>query len=130
MDEANPYRPQAFSSFGTTLVFLGLALLLTACGGGATDGMADNGVNGTGNSATLAWDAPATGTNLAGYRIYFGTEPGRYLQPFGQGISVGNVTSYTLMGLGNGTQYYFAVTTFDIQGNESGYSNEAFKDMP
>lgn len=130
MDEANPSRPQALSSFGTALVFLGLALLLVACGGGATDGAPDNGVNGTGNSATLAWDPPATGTNLAGYRIYFGAEPGRYLQPFGQGISVGNVTSYTLMGLSNGTRYYFAVTTFDIQGNESGYSNEAFKDMP
>jgi hypothetical protein len=43
---------------------------------------------------------------------------------------VGNVAAYTLMGLSNGARYYFAVTAFDISGNESGYSNEVFKDIP
>ncbi|TMH89306.1 MAG: hypothetical protein E6H42_17510, partial [Betaproteobacteria bacterium] len=47
------------------------------------------------NSASLAWDAVTTPT-LAGYRVYFGTAPGTYLQSLGQGISVGNVTAYTL----------------------------------
>ena len=81
------------------------------------------------NSATLAWDA-VTATNLSGYRVYYGTAPGTYQQAAGQGISVGNVTTYTLMGLSSGTRYYFAVTAFDTQGNESGYSNETFKDIP
>jgi hypothetical protein len=83
----------------------------------------------TSNSATLAWDAVAA-TNLSGYRVYYGTAPGVYLQSLGQGLSVGNITSYTLMGLSNGTRYYFAVTAFDTTGHESGYSNEAFKDIP
>jgi chitodextrinase len=81
------------------------------------------------NSAVLAWDA-ATVPSLSGYRVYFGTAPGTYLQSLGQGISVGNVTTYTAMGLASGTRYYFAVTDFDTLGNESSYSNEVFKDIP
>jgi Fibronectin type III domain len=83
----------------------------------------------TTNSAILVWDA-VIATNLSGYRLYYGTAPRTYLQPFGQGINVGNVTSYTLTGLTAGTRYYFAVTAIDVFGNESGYSNEAFKDVP
>ena len=81
------------------------------------------------NSAGLAWDA-VTAPNLSGYRVYFGTAPGTYLQPVGQGISVGNVTTYTVMGLASGTRYYFAVTDFDTLGQESSYSNEVFKNIP
>src|SRR6266516_5417081 len=81
------------------------------------------------NSAGLAWDAVIV-PNLSGYRVYFGTAPGTYLQPVGQGISVGNVTTYTVMGLASGTRYYFAVTDFDTLGQESSYSNEVFKDIP
>lgn len=83
----------------------------------------------TSNSAALAWDS-VTASNISGYRIYYGTAPGTYLQSFGLGISVGNTTSYTLLGLSSGTRYYFAVTAFDTSGNESVYSNEAFKDVP
>lgn len=81
------------------------------------------------NSATLTWDA-AIAANLSGYRVYVGTAPGIYSQPKGQGTSVGNVTTYTMTGLSNGTRYYFAVTAFDTSANESDYSNEAFKDIP
>ena len=81
------------------------------------------------NSAGLAWDT-VTAPNLSGYRVYFGTAPGTYLQPLGQGISVGNVTAYTVTGLASGTRYYFAVTDFDTLGAESPYSNEVFKDIP
>src|SRR5205809_2654681 len=81
------------------------------------------------NSAGLAWDAVIV-PNLSGYRVYFGTAPGTYLQPVGQGISVGNVTTYTVTGLASGARYYFAVTDFDTLGQESSYSNEVFKDIP
>src|SRR6266568_3332701 len=81
------------------------------------------------NSAGLAWDA-VTVSALNGYRVYFGTAPGTYLQPVGQGINVGNATTYTVMGLASGTRYYFAVTDFDTLGQESSYSNEVFKDIP
>src|SRR6266849_4473114 len=81
------------------------------------------------NSASLAWDA-VTVLNLSGYRVYFGTAPGTYLQSAGQGVSVGNVTGFTVTGLASATRYYFAVTDFDTLGNESPYSNEVFKDIP
>jgi chitodextrinase len=81
------------------------------------------------NSASLAWDA-VTAPNLGGYRLYFGTAPGTYLQSLGQGTSVGNVTTYTVLGLASATRYYFAVTDFDSLGMESPYSNEVFKDIP
>jgi hypothetical protein len=132
MDETYPCHRHTSPTFGTIFLSLALALLLTACGGGANDGTANNDAANfdAANSATLAWDPPATGTNLAGYRMYYGTVPGTYLQPFGQGLSVGNITTYTLMGLSHGTRYYFAVTAFDTMGNESVYSNETFKDIP
>jgi chitodextrinase len=82
------------------------------------------------NSASLAWDAVTAAPNLSGYRVYFGSAPGTYLQPLGQGISVGNVTAYTLTGLASGSLYYFAVTAFDTLGMESPYSNEVSKNIP
>ena len=81
------------------------------------------------NTTTLAWDA-VTHPNLSGYRIYYGTAPGIYLQPVGSGVSVGNITSFTVTGLTSGTRYYFAVTAFDTANNESAFSNEVFKDIP
>src|SRR3989441_128237 len=81
------------------------------------------------NSASLAWDT-VTAPTLSGYRVYFGTAPGTYLQSLGQGISVGNVTAYTITGLASASRYYFAVTAFDTLGVESPYSNEVSKSIP
>ena len=80
-------------------------------------------------TAILTWD-PITATNLSGYRVYYGTAPGTYLQTIGQGINVGNILTYTLQGLTSGTRYYFAATSVDTSGNESAFSNEVFKDVP
>ncbi len=67
---------------------------------------------------TLAWDAN-TETDLAGYKIYYGTAPGVYGAP----ITIGVQTTYTITGLAPGT-YYFAVTAYNTSGLESGFSNE------
>lgn len=66
----------------------------------------------------LAWDAN-TETNLAGYKVYWGTTSRSYGPP----VNAGNQTAYTVTGLLPGT-YYFAVTAIDSEGNESGYSIE------
>jgi len=42
----------------------------------------------------LAWD-PNTESDLAGYKVYYGTTSGKYGTP----IDAGNVTTYTLTGL-------------------------------
>jgi len=88
---------------------------------------------GSSAQATLYWDE-VTAPNIAvipvaGYRVYYGTGPGSYLQPLGQGVDAGKVTSYTVQGLTSGTRYYFAVTTY-VGGSESTHSNEVFKDIP
>ena len=78
------------------------------------------------STATLTWDAV---TAASGYRVYYGTAPGTYLQARGAGVNVGNVVTFTVTGLSASTRYYFAVTAYDAS-NESGFSNEVFKDMP
>ncbi len=68
---------------------------------------------------SLKWD-PVEDSDLAGYKVYYGTAPGTYDYI----KQVGNVTSYTIQDLSECTRYYFAVTSYDTSGNESGYSNE------
>ena len=101
---------------------------MIACGG--SSGSATNATGTTAGTATLAWD-PVTDQNLQGYRVYYGTFSGKYFQSPGQGLSVGNgATTYQLTGLSTGATYYFAVTAYDLQGDESAYSNEVLKVIP
>lgn len=85
----------------------------------------------TAGVATLSWNPPTTNvdgtvlTDLAGYKIRYGTASGNYSQT----IDVGNVTTYTVPSLVDGSTYYFAVTAYDTSGNESGYSNEVSKTL-
>ena len=80
-------------------------------------------------TSTLSWIAPTTNsdgtllTDLAGYKIYYGTSSGNYTQT----IDAGNVITYQVAGLTNGGTYYFSVTAYDAAGNESGYSTEVSK---
>ena len=69
----------------------------------------------------LAWDASVS-ENIVGYKVYVGTASKTYGSP----IAVGNQTAFTVTGLTPGT-YYFAVTAFDADGNESDFSNEVSK---
>lgn len=67
---------------------------------------------------SLAWDASITPT-VTGYKVYIGPSTRTYNSP----IIIGNQTTYTVTGLTNGT-YFFTVSAFDDNGNESDYSNE------
>ncbi len=77
--------------------------------------------NALANTATLSWNAN-TESDLAGYRIYSGTSSRNYTAS----TDVGNKTNHILSGLGTGT-HYFAVTAYDISGNESPFSIEGSK---
>src|SRR6267143_2455469 len=106
--------------YSSALLLLVIAGLLIACGGGG-------GSSTSPNTAVLAWDAETV--PVSGYRIYYGTAPGTYLQSVGQGLNVGDVTTFTVTGLSSGTRYFFAATAYDASG-ESAFSNEVFKDIP
>jgi len=66
----------------------------------------------------LQWD-PNSESDLAGYKVYYGTASGTYGTP----ITIGTQVSYTFTQLAPGT-YYFAVTAYNTAGLESGFSNE------
>lgn len=82
------------------------------------------------NVATLSWSAPTANTdgsaltNLAGYRIAYGTATNALTQS----IQVANpsVTDYTINNLSPGT-YYFAVRAYTSSGTQSASSNIASK---
>jgi len=84
---------------------------------------------------TLAWDNN-TEPNLAGYKVHYDTSPGDpyYGTEADQGTSPITILlkglpdqynpEFTLTGLVSGPTYYFAVTAFNTEDLESGYSNE------
>jgi fibronectin type 3 domain-containing protein len=68
----------------------------------------------------LTWNAN-TETDLAGYKVYYGTAAGTYGVP----VDVGNVITYTMtITPTTGATYYFALTAYDTSGNESAKSSE------
>jgi hypothetical protein len=76
---------------------------------------------------TLSWD-PNSETDLEGYGVYFnkGT-PGPPYNLFGY-ITTGELSNpdtpmFAVTGLDKGARYYFAVTAYDTEGNESYFSN-------
>jgi Bacterial Ig domain/Fibronectin type III domain/Divergent InlB B-repeat domain len=73
----------------------------------------------TANSVMLQWEANSE-SDLAGYKLYQGTTAGSY----SVSTDVGNVTTYTKSNLQAGLTYYFAITAYDLSGNESYPSSE------
>ncbi|MDH3635104.1 MAG: fibronectin type III domain-containing protein [Gammaproteobacteria bacterium] len=83
--------------------------------------------NGT---ALLSWTPPTENTDgsaltdLAGYKIRYGTSPGSYSDT----ITINNpgLTSYLVENLAS-SDWYFAMTSFNSSGIESSYSVEVSK---
>ena len=73
----------------------------------------------TAGTITLTWVANPD-TNVVGYKIYYGTTS----QVYTTNIVAGNVTTTTIGGLAAEATYYFAATSYDASGHESGYSIE------
>jgi hypothetical protein len=79
-------------------------------------------------SVTLTWQPPTQNadgsplTNLAGYKIYVGTDAGIYNH---REIMLDNpgLTAYVIENLGHGT-YYFVATAVNSAGIESFFSDE------
>ena len=67
----------------------------------------------------LAW-VPNEEPDLGGYRIYYGTTSGEYIDF----VDVGVVTTYRLDDLLDGVTFFLALTAYDLASNESGLSPE------
>ena len=81
-------------------------------------------------SVTLSWTAPTENedgsplTNLAGFKLYYGTETGRYTES----IDIDNpgINTYVVDNLTPDT-YFFTATAYNTDGIESGFSEEVQK---
>ena len=110
---------------------LSAALLLAACSGDSVTAAAGTPPPTTG-TATLSWTAPTKNadgspiTGLAGYHVYYGTDPNHFTQTIK--ISGAASTKYVVNGLAAGT-YYFAVSAYNTAGQESVKSNIASKSI-
>ena len=77
----------------------------------------------------LGWD-PNPEEDIAGYRVHYKTGDagfpydGTGASEGGSGIDVGNVTVATVSGLAPWVPYHVAVTAYDIDGDESWYSED------
>lgn len=107
--------------------WLVLAILVSGCNDpGPGPAASSNAALASGKSVTLSWDAPTTNTdgtpltNLAGYTIYYGTNPGH----LDQSVQISNVgvQTYVLDDLPSGT-WYFAIMAVTASGGESSLSN-------
>ena len=81
----------------------------------------------TTSSVTLAWMPPTQNsdgspiTNLAGYKIHYGTVSSDYTQTVA--LQNASLSRYVVDNLTSGT-YYFAITAYNAQGVESAMSGE------
>lgn len=87
-------------------------------------------------NSTLAFTAPATNmdgsplTDLAGFKVYFGTSSATYGTPKdvamdgATGPGTNGAVSLNTLSLLDGKTYFFAMTAYDTQGYESPLSNE------
>lgn len=126
-------------------IFVLVACVLAGCGGGSSATSTATGTSSTtastsppppsppaptSGTATLSWQAPTTDTNgapltnLAGYRIYYGTSA-TALSDTVQLTSVG-LQTYVIQNLTSGT-WYFAVVAVASTGIESALSNVVSK---
>jgi hypothetical protein len=79
-----------------------------------------------GGMVSMQWDSN-TEPKLEGYRVYYGTSPGKYKSCVDVGKateSTPGVVKYTLTGLNKGKRYYIAVIAYDTLHKTSDFSNE------
>ncbi len=128
------FRKSEFIKLGIVFLILILALVLTGCGGGSRGRDASVGGNDVSEnetnqpetgSITLLWNTPITNedgsplTDLAGYRVYYGTSSSNLTDS----IDIGNETEAVVNNLQPGVTYYIAITSYNTSGNESNYSD-------
>lgn len=79
---------------------------------------------------TLEWDAN-TEPDLAGYKVYMGTASGEYslIETINERLALPKYEGEVIENADKLTTFYFAVTAFDADGLESGFSNEVSQEV-
>lgn len=106
------------------------ALTCNGAGGDVNDTVNVTVVLNNNGTALLSWTPPTENTDsspltdLAGYKIHYGTSPGSYSDT----ITINNpgLTSYLVENLAS-ADWYFVMTSFNSTGIESSYSSEVSK---
>jgi len=110
------------------LSVLAAVFVLAGCAdGGSGTGPSPAPVSTATASVTFQWDANID-TDLAGYRVYRSTTSGSFGAPIAT-LSA-SATSYQATGLQKGLQYFFVVSAYDANGNESPFSNQVSRMIP
>ncbi len=118
---------QAISSLTTNSSF---NLSCNGAGGTANESVNVTVVLSSDGTALLSWTPPtentddSTLTDLAGYKIYYGTSPGSYSNT--EIINNPGLTSFLIESLAS-ADWYFVMTAFNSSGVESSYSTEVSK---
>ncbi len=76
-------------------------------------------------SIEVSWNAN-TETDLAGYKVYYGTQSGTYAST----LNTGKTTTATIDNLQTGKTYYVTMSAYDTSGNESEKSAEVSISIP
>jgi hypothetical protein len=131
------------------LIFTAFLFTLNGCGGGGSSGGSGGSDSDSGGfgvsvapkgdgSALVSWTPPIENTDnsaltdLAGYKIYYGTFPGDYDKTIT--ITNAGLSSYLVEGLADeeglsAEDWYFVMTAFNSSGIESVYSTEAYRSI-
>jgi len=117
------------------IIYITFFFYLTGCAIEEGDSGSSSGfdVEGSGKgTALMSWTSPtdntdnSTLTDLAGFKIYYGTFPGEYDRT----ITINNpgLSSYLVENLAS-SDWFFVMTAFNISGIESAYSAEVYKEI-
>lgn len=111
----------------TILSYIALVIALTGCPGGGDSPPSTVPTAAVTGSVTFQWDA-SSDTDLAGYRVYRSMVSGAYGAPIAT-LSA-SATSYQATNLTKAATYFFVVSAYDVNGNESLFSNQVSRTVP
>lgn len=63
-------------------------------------------------------------TDLGGYNVWYGFSQGGYTQSINVADNSATSFGFPVNGIASGTSIYVVMTAYDLEGNESAYSNE------
>ncbi len=117
------------ASVSVVIIAVAGAVFGGCSGGGGGDSVAPPAAQAPAATASLTfqWD-PVAASDLAGYKIYRSTTAGTYGSPIAT-LSA-STTTFQMTDLTKGVTYFFAVSAYDTNGNESPFSNEQSRTIP